>query len=601
METMNQIIVDGQHPNNSEKINGLNNSSMGTVAFDVPIVVNPKNHKFPTDKPLVIDIEDNESGSFVGIGVYRFSDAFVFYFTNIEDALKAALENCQLIGQNIKYDLKQLQKWGVKVGSKNIADDTIIMSYVMNTTKESHSLKDLAKEYLGLDWTTYKEMVHPDGCHKKVTLDKQPVEKVAWYCCSDVIATYKLHQYFQRKMTPNDKRIYNTVELPLLKLLFDMEQTGIRVDVDYLKELKTEFDGELTQLQDKLAKTLGSVNLNSPKQLKEAFAKIGLPLAATNKDALEQYASHDVVKELLEYRQVKKLASTYVDATLENPTLPIIHSTFNQVAVGSDNEMKGIRTGRLSSSHPNLQNIPARSERGKKLRKLFVPSPGNLLICADYSQIEYRLLAHFTQEPRLLEAFKNGKDVHEETGKALGVSRDVGKTLNFAAIYGAHSQKIARTAKVTEAEATAFLANYWRVLPSVRAWIERVKYEARQRKGVRTLMNRWLALPGIASNNKWERMHWERVAVNSVIQGSAAEVIKLAMLKIAPYYKPILTVHDELLFELKDDRALSGGWGSNVEGAVIDIRQIMETVVSLSVPLAVDIGAGKSWGEAKEI
>jgi DNA polymerase-1 len=224
-----------------------------------------------------------------------------------------------------------------------------------------------------------------------------------------------------------------------------------------------------------------------------------------------------------------------------------------------------------------------------KVRELFICQPGHSLIDADYSQIEYRLLAHLTKEPILLQAFKEGKDVHEATGKALGVDRAIGKQLNFASIYGAQPKKIAAIVGCEEAEAREFLTKYWQVLPSVTAWVNRIKYQAKQKKGIYTYSKRWIPLPGIDSPNQYERMHWERAAVNYTIQGSAAEILKLAMIKLRKEgYIPLLTVHDELLFESTD-----------TEVDLPKIKKTMETIVMLDVPLEVDIHTGKTWKEAK--
>jgi DNA polymerase-1 len=271
-----------------------------------------------------------------------------------------------------------------------------------------------------------------------------------------------------------------------------------------------------------------------------------------------------------------------------------VYTTYNQITKNQYGE-KGISTGRLSSSEPNLQQIPARTDDGKKLRELFIPEDGKVLIDADYSQIEYRLLAHFTQEPLLLEAFKNGKDVHEETGRALGCDRDTGKTLNFASIYGAQAKKIAKTAKCSEDDAQSFLDLYWKKLPGVTAWVNRIKYEARLKKGITTFMKRFIPLPGIMTNDLYERYHWERAAVNYTIQGSAAEIIKLAMIQLRKKgYLPLLTVHDELLFEVPTMKKDGTEYPFDIE-----IRSIMESVINISVPLVADVGIGINWREAK--
>lgn len=546
--------------------------------------------------PVVIDVETDEKDNFVGIGLTS-NGTDIYYFTD-----KEALQDLQyvkgIVGHNLKFDAKLLVKWGVELKPEQLHDDTILMSYVVNATKESHSLKDLGKEQ-GFIWPTYKEMV--GGGKKKLTLDKQPIERVANYCGMDVLVTFRLYQTLKRKMDLFASRIYNQIELPLMRILFEMELAGVLVDVDRITQLDSQFKTLLGNLQDKMfhhAKK--EFNPNSNAQTAAVLEARGIVLPLTEKGnkkvdkfVLEQFKDDEVVKLLLEYNKIEKLYSTYTQGLLKLDSLPKVYTTYNQITTksGANDSERGISTGRLSSSSPNLQQIPTRSKEGELLREIFVPQPRHILIDADYSQIEYRLLAHFTKEPILIKAFMENKDVHEETGKALGVDRDTGKTLNFAAIYGAQAKKIARTAKCSVEQAQGFLDKYWKVLPRVMSWINRVKYEARQKKGIFTLQKRWIPIPEITSQNPYERMHWERVAVNYTIQGSAAEVMKLAMIEIRKKgLLPLLTVHDELLFECPVDM-------KDVYSHVI--KSTMESVVRIDVPLIADVGTGNNWKEAK--
>jgi DNA polymerase I len=378
------------------------------------------------------------------------------------------------------------------------------------------------------------------------------------------------------------------------------------IDTEYLKTLDTEFKAKMEDLEMFINRQWYDIgredklNVNSNRQIAELLEAQGAVLPTTEKGnkkvdkaTLQQWITIPSVPLLLEYSKIEKLYSTYTQGLLSRQNNGRIHCDFNQISKNDKGADVGISTNRLSSSNPNLQNIPARSTEGKLIRKAFIAPVGKLLIDADYSQIEYRLLAHFSKEPKLIQAFKEGKDVHEETGKALGCSRDVGKTLNFASIYGAQAAKISRTAKVSEQEAERFLDAYWKVLPRVTAWIHRVKFEARLKKGIFTLNRRWIPLPGISSGNKYERMHWERAAVNYIIQGSAAEIMKMALIKLQEIsYRPILTVHDEFLFECHDVSTI-------IDKSISDIKFMMENVVKLDVPLIADIGHGKNWAEAK--
>ena len=575
-------------------------NSFGIDRYGAKLEINPI--IWPTFMSLCfIDIETDEKDNFVGLGI-GFDDKEVYYFTQLTEKLKEFLSNTRLVGHNLKFDAKLLVKWGINISPQSLFGDTILMSYSYNTTKESHSLKDIGKE-LGYDWPSYRDIVGK-GRSKK-TLDKQNTELVANYCAMDVLVTYKLYHWFKQHMNINQLNIYNAIEIPLMKILFEMELKGVKINVKQLQALDSTFRGKLLYLVDRIQNiTKSEINPNSNKQIGAALIKRGYQLPKTSKGnfkvdkwVLENYKEDEFVNILLEYNKLEKLWSTYTQGFLKLSTLPRIHTTYNQISQNFSAQIdKGISTGRLSSSKPNLQQIPVKTEEGKNLRELFIPEEGNVLIDADYSQIEYRLLAHFTQEPLLLEAFRNEKDVHEETGRALGCDRDTGKTLNFASIYGAGAKKIARTAKCSEIEAQSFLDLYWQRLPNVTAWVNRVKYEAKQKKGIYTLMKRWIPIPKIMSKDLYERYHYERAAVNYIIQGSAAEIIKLAMINLRKKrYLPILTVHDELLFEINKDYLIKDFQAQHH----LIIKTIMESVTSLSIPLIVDIGIGVNWRTAK--
>jgi DNA polymerase I len=578
-------------------------NNWGVHNYEATLIIDRTDPVFDTSLPFVVDLETDERDNFVGCGLTQ-NGTEIYYYSDWNLICKLFTKSIRLIGHNLKFDAKLLYKYTkdslLRIDSTSLYADTALMSYCVNTTKESHGLKSLGEE-LGYKWPTYSEMVGKGK--SKQTLDKQDVLKVANYCAMDVLVTFKLYQEFRRKMDVNASRVYTQIELPLMRILFEMELKGVLLDEEKLKSLDLDFRTKLDRLTNNLKVLAGNeINPNSNKQVAEILQKRGISLPTTpkgnpkvDKFTLEQYQDDDFVKILSEYNKLETLWSMFTQSLLAKTTLPNIYTTYNQLVTGN-NDLQGINTGRLSSKEPNLQQIPAHNE-GLKIRELFIPKAGYKLIDADYSQIEYRLLAHFTKDPALLEGFRNGQDVHDVTGKLLGVDRSIGKTLNFASIYGAQPKKIAQTAKISEEKATEFLKLYWAKLPHVTAWINRVKFEARQKKGIFTLMKRWIPIPKISSANKYERMHWERAAVNYTIQGSAAEIMKLAMIELRKNdYLPLLTVHDELLFEANP----SDYYGNGVTEDLMNIKTIMEGVVKLDVPLEISIGTGDNWRESKE-
>lgn len=562
-------------------------SSWGPSTHGVPVVVNERPSSLGSI--VSIDIETDEQDHFVGGAIYDGSST-VYYFTDPVE-FRNLLAGKKLIGYNVKSDLNWLRQLGSSVSSADIHSDPMIMAYVENANREDQSLKSVAKEVLKWNWPTYREMVGKGKA--KQTLDKQAIEKVAEYCGMDTLAAWKLNEHFDKSFNQAQRKLYHDIELPIYRMLWDMETNGIKIDTQLLAKLDSEFGNEVLLAETQLRAYDIMWNPNSNPQTLAILNKNGVKVGKTDKPTLLPFVGTAIVDKLLLYRRVKKLHSTYVVALKERNT-DIIHTTFNQVAQQDDGSSRGIRTGRLSSNGPNLQNIPAKRKKGdygEKLRKLFVPRQGKVFIDADYSQIEYRLLAHFSQEASLVSGFHQGADVHTVTGTLLGCDRKVGKTLNFASIYGAGPDKIAATAGVTPNQAQVFLDKYWKVLPKVTAWIDRTKLLAKARGGVQTMSGRWIPLPDLASRNKWKRMHAERAAVNYIIQGSAADIIKVAMLELRKQgFSPLIQVHDELIFEVDPATA---------QQDLIKIKQIMENVVSLSVPIVADAHIGKDWDEAK--
>ena len=592
--------------------------TFGPAKLGVELVINPS--EVPNGSTAVVDVETDEKGNFVGVGVMC-DPSRVSYYSSLNPGLCAYLAGANLIGHNCKFDARQLRSWGVDVLSKRLVHDPMLKSYVRNSTKESHGLKDLAKEYLGMEWPTYEQMV---GTGKnKVTLDRQEIGRVAAYCGCDCIATFRLNEYFDKMMTPAQKSYYTMIELPIMQLLFDMEQKGVTVDVQYLRDLRIDFAKDVETLLQGLKNIVKErgytppcrkscpkkvhsheFNPGSPKQVLEALNTFGFALAGTAKEDLEPHRGDEFINMLLEYRKINKVIGTFLDAWLELPTLPKIHTTFSQVSFDeSSGDWKGIRTGRLSSKDPNLQQISKAGDEneettGKALRSGFIPSIGKELLVFDFDQFQYRILAHYTKEKVLLDAFRNGEDVHEATGKVLfgkssitKMERSIAKNCNFGAVFGAQAEKIARVAKCSLEDAEKFLAIYWKRLPGVTWWITRTKMLAHVHKSVKTIFGRVIPLPGLDSRNIYDRMHAERTAVNYIIQGGEADIIKMGMLYVsAKGYMPILQVHDELHFEVSPN---------DVTIAMREIKETLESVVKLDVPILANGGAGRNWFEAK--
>jgi DNA polymerase-1 len=558
-------------------------------------------------KPLVFDFEttdkDVQKAEFVGMG-WTQDGKEVYYCNDLYTIGTLLSTKVNLVGHNLKFDARCAVKYGVSLMSERLKDDTILMSYVCDTTKPSHSLKALGKE-MGYDWPEYRQIV--GSGKKKVTLDKQPVDLVANYCGMDVLVTYKLYEHFSKKMDAMQRRVYSQIEMPLMRALFEMELKGVLIDVERLKDLHKKFSDDLGLLRKTIITLAGQeFNPNSNKQTAEILEARGIILPKTvkgnkkvDKFVLEENKEDDLVQELIKYNQLEKLVSTYTGGILKRDTLPRVYTTYNQVTISNGIE-RGISTGRLSSSNPNLQQIPARTEQGALLREVFIPEPGNVFIDADYSQIEPRIVAHFSQDPFLLNVYRTGADLYSSLVEGTGRSRDDGKTFMLALLYGAQAKKLARNFKCSEKEAEEIINKIMRKMPGVIAWINRVKHTAHQKKGIYTMFKRWIALPGIDSENRFDRYHWERAAVNYTIQGSAAEVLKLAIIRLREQgYLPVLTVHDEMLYEVAEasnENPLDLGRFNNEQEK---IRRTMEDIVSLDIPLVSEVGVGKNWGEAK--
>ena len=510
-------------------------------------------------------------------------------------------------GHNVKYDWLVLRRAGVELGA--VAYDSMLASFVLDPGRRSHALDELARERFNVEMQTYAGLVGRGRAERPFAAI--PVVDAARYCCADTEMVLRLREAFAGEL--EDHRLLpllETIEIPLVGVLVDMEWHGMLVDKALLGEIGRGLTKELAELERAIYQAAGrEFNINSTPQLRTVlFEKLQLPTlkktktgASTDFEVLEQLAAmgHEVPRLLIEYRELTKLKSTYVDALpgYVNPATGRVHTSFNQV---------GASTGRLSSSDPNLQNIPVRTARGGAIRRAFVAADGCVLVVADYSQIELRLLAHLSGDPAFVAAFQQGGDIHRQTAAVIfGVPQDQvtpemrarAKTINFATIYGQGPFALSRQLGISQDEAKEFIAQYFRRFAGVRAWLDRTVAEAREKGYVETLFGRRRYVPELRDPNFNIRAFGERTATNSPLQGSAADLIKVAMIRIHAGLRAaglgtrmILQVHDELVFEAPV---------SEREAATEVAKRHMESAADLRVPLVVSIGVGKNWLDAK--
>jgi DNA polymerase-1 len=525
----------------------------------------------------------------------------------VRDALGGVLADDRIgkIGHNIKYDLQVLEAHGFTV--EGVSFDTMIASYCLDPERRSHSLDTLALEYCRHRMVSYKDLFPPGDRERDIYT--VPLEKLGNYSCEDADFTMRLKAKFVDALAEfGFERLFREIEMPLCLVLKRMEQEGVAVDCGKLEALSGEIAHKLETLTDGIHDLAGEAfNINSNKQLQRIlFEKLGLPAARRTKTGhstdvevlTELSGEHAIVGRILEYRKLTKMASTYIDALprLVNRSTGRIHTSFNQTVTS---------TGRLSSSEPNLQNIPIRTDLGRKIRSAFVPRAGNMLMDADYSQIELRIMAHLSSDDALVEAFREGIDVHTLTAARIyGVPgedvnenmRSQAKTINFGVIYGMGARGLSRQLGISVDEAKRFIGEYFEKYPGVKAYIERSIERARENGFAETLLGRRRPLPDIGSEDGRVRSFSERIAVNMPIQGTAADMIKVAMIGIDRDIRErglgsrmILQVHDELVFDVVPGEA------DEMERLV---RDRMESAAELSVPLKVDIGTGANWLEA---
>jgi len=522
--------------------------------------------------------------------------------------LKPLLENPAVlkVGQNCKYDLGVFTRYGVKMAP---VDDTMLLSFVLDGGKNGHGMDELAELHLGVKTIKFADVAGTG--RNQVSFDRVPLDKARDYAAEDADVTMQLWLKLKpRLLAERMVNVYETIERPLIGVLLDMECAGVSVDAAALKALSTDFAHRMADLEGELHRMVGrEFNVNSPKQLGEILfdeMKLdgGKRLAGgawgTDVRVLEDLAAkgHALPGKILEYRQIAKLKSTYADALIEaiDGKTARVHTSYS---------MTGAATGRLASTDPNLQNIPVRSEEGRKIRRAFVADKGNVLLSADYSQIELRLLAHVADIEVLKDAFARGDDIHAITAsQVFGVPlkgidpllRRQAKTINFGIIYGMSAFGLSQQLGIPQGEARTYIGAYFQRYPGIRDYMERTKAFCRERGYVETPFGRRIHLRGINDKNPSMRAFSERAAINAPLQGGGADVIKRAMRRLPPAMmaaglksRMLLQVHDELVFETPK---------AEVEKASEVIRKVMESAAHLSVPLTVEIGTGTTWADA---
>lgn len=513
-----------------------------------------------------------------------------------------------------KENRKVLQHWkyewivlkGYDVELVGVAYDTMLMSYLLEPGRNSHSLDALVREYLEYDTISYGDVAGTGS--DEVSFEKVGVSEAIPYAAEDADVTLLLCEAMEDDLAEGElDELHDDIEIPMSRVLGIMERTGIRVDEEILDELSEEFEEELGELEDEIAEHAGrEVNPNSPKQLREVlFDDLDLPVQkrtktgpSTARPVLEKLSDmHPLPDLILEYRSFSKLKGTYVDALPELIEEDgRIHTSFNQAVTA---------TGRLSSSEPNLQNIPIRTERGRRIRRAFVSQDDWTLVVADYSQIELRILAHMSQDPLLLEAYQQDRDVHTltasqvfdvEPAEVSKQERELGKTINYGVLYGMGSRRLARDFDISQSEASEYIDSYFERYSVVDEFFDALVEEAYEHGYAETLFGRRRKLPGLEGHGR-QQAYAERAAVNTPIQGTAADIIKVAMVELQRHLdeeelqlNQLLQVHDELVLEVRDDV---------LDEALEVVRGKMESVVELDVPMTVDIGTGENWLEAK--
>ncbi|MAK16362.1 MAG: DNA polymerase I [Gammaproteobacteria bacterium] len=523
--------------------------------------------------------------------------------------LKRLLEINQdkIIGQNLKYDIAVLRNHDIYI--KEFFADTMLMSYAVNSTSSRHNLDALAEHYLNTSTIKYDDVVGK-GAKRYKNFSEVPIKEATNYAAEDADITLQLFEKLSEIIDKNSNNILKTIDYPLLFVLLEMEQKGALIDTSHLNELSKDFGAKLLNLVKKIHEASGSVfNIDSPKQLSEIlFEKLKIDTKGLKKTSTGYFSTsesvlqklsdqNEIVKDILEYRSLAKLKSTYTDKIADIcDQNSRVHTSYHQAVTS---------TGRLSSSDPNLQNIPIRTKEGITIREAFIAPANKKILAMDYSQIELRLMAHYSQDPIMLNSFKKNEDIHKRTASEIfgtelsevdDEMRRRAKTINFGLLYGMSAFGLSNQLGVSRAEADIFLNNYFERYSAVKKFMSDIIEKSKETKYVETLYGRKIHVPNISANNYMVRQAAERAAINGPLQGSAADIIKIAMIKIdewinlnAPEIKMILQVHDELIYEVPDTFS---------ENDLLPILDLMENTTEIDVPLKVEYGFGANWREA---
>ena len=541
-----------------------------------------------TETIWALDVEHDESGGYVGCGFYNGNSNVCYYYSDIVSLNSSDFHPLSLICHNGVSDFDVLRSWGIDVKDAQLVWDTGLCSHIIDSSLPSYGLKSLAERHLSIVYPSYDDIVGKRTKKQKAerrTLDKWPVSIVAAYNAMDCFVTWKLYEQQQKQY--KERSYFDELERPIAFVLSAMENRGICVDLPYLEGLKLELEAQKQPIEEAIKNELGPINLNSPKQLIGALNEKGIyptfkGKASTDKRALVGLRD-SVVQSLLAYSELDTLLSSFVIPYLERGQ-SIVHPWFNQC---------GTRTGRLSCSNPNLLQIPRKTENGKKVRRMFIPRPGMLLGDCDFGQIEPRVMAHLSKDPVLCKMFNDGVDFHTFTAERLQISRDRAKVLNLSVGYRASKYSVQRQLGGTLEEAQEQIDKWWSLFPRLRRWQDELIFNSKKSGFCETLLKRRIKMDGLTDGNPWRREASERQLINNITQGSAAEIMKMAMIHIGrkdtnltPGFGLLVQVYDELLFESPD-----------IESDSSTIKYYMENCINLDVPLTVDCKTGENWAE----
>ncbi len=573
--------------------------------YQIKVLIDPPT--FTINSPAAIDVEHDEEGNLVGIGVYDGSSSL--YFTTVSRMLSDKLINISLIAHNGISDFDLLRQWGIAVLNSHLVHDTMLIGHILDSSLRTYGLKDMAKRELGIEYPSYSDICGKEKAKVRRTLDKWPKDIVAFYNSLDTYCTYKLYEKQRKALTVighttkhyQEENYFNTLEKPASHVFASMETRGIRVDLPYLRDLKDKLEAQKQPIEAEIKKELGDINLNSPKQLLGALHAKGIKpqlkgKGSTDKRALEAHKHHAIVSSLLSFSEVETLLTSFVNPYLERGQ-EVVNPRFSQT---------GTRTGRPSCSNPNLLQIPKRSDNGKLVRRMFIPRQGMSLGDADYGQIEPRVLAHASKDPDLCGLFNRGENFHEYTRIRMGFpDTDEGynkaKVLNLSVGYRATFKSVSQQLKCTDKEAQNEINKWWSLFPGLRRWQDGLIYESKRSGYCTTLLGRRIRVDGLNDNNQWRREASERQLINNITQGSAAEIMKLAMIKIhgdlgrgafqaTTKFGLLVQVYDELVFE-------ADSW--DIQTVADEVKKHMENAIQLDVPLVVDYKIGPNWADVQ--